>query len=365
MWHLERCFAKAWPSPRWQDVTVLLAVSGGPDSVALARAVAALGQSSTGRILVAHYNHSLRGEQSDADERFVVELAEHLGWHCHVGRANNGPARVGHSTADEDRSLTGADGVDAGSDSLVQQAQALSISEEDFRTARYDFLKATAQQAGARYVVTAHTADDQAETVLHHIVRGTGLTGLAGMSHARELVSGIALVRPLLAVRRAEVLAYLTELGQDYRVDGSNLDLGFTRNRLRHDLLPQLAAQYNPRIVDSLLRLAALAGEAHATLEPQTADLMAQCVVTRDKSQLLIATDPLASAPRYLVREALITAWKSQGWPMQAMGYEQWELLAALATDPVTNENRSNRVLPGEIVAERSGNRLILSRAPR
>jgi tRNA(Ile)-lysidine synthase len=127
-------------------------------------------------------------------------------------------------------------------------------------------------------------------------------------------------------------------------------------------LLPQLAAQYNPRIVDSLLRLAALAGGAQAALEPQTAALMEQCVAATDKSQLLIATGPLTCAHRYLVREALIAAWRIQGWPMQAMGYEQWELLATLATDPVTPGNGLKRVLPGEIVAERSGNHLILSR---
>jgi len=339
MKHLESCLAEAWPAQRWQDVTVLLAVSGGPDSVALARAMTALRPESAGRLVVAHFNHALRGAASDVDEQFVVGLCNTLGLECCRGRA------------------TGAHSDDA--DVVAPPA---NTSEEATRAARYDFLIATAGRFGARYVVTAHTADDQAETVLHRIVRGTGLAGLAGMAHARELFLGTSLVRPLLAVRRADVLAYLDDLGQPFREDSSNADRGYTRNRLRHELLPQLAADYNPRIVEALLRLAALAGEGQAAIETQALALAGTCVLASAPGRILINALPLKTAPRCLVREALIIAWRSQGWPLQAMGYDQWEQLAALAAGPANPLHPPKHILPGEIVAERAGDRMILSR---
>ena len=162
-------------------------------------------------------------------------------------------------------------------------------------------------------------------------------------------------------MRRADVLAYLAEIEQRYRVDSSNQDHSYTRNRLRHDLLPHLAAEYNPRIVDSLLRLAALAGEASTALEPLVSQLVARCVFAADSLRIIIDTAPLVAASRYLVREALIAAWRTQGWPLQGMGHQEWELLATLATETVSETRTAKRMLPGEILAERTGDRLVLS----
>jgi tRNA(Ile)-lysidine synthase len=364
MSQFESRLADAWPPGQWRDVTVVLAVSGGPDSVALARALAALAPGGTGRLVVAHYNHGLRGDESDADERFVIQLARQLDLECRVGRAVRASDHASSSSESEGDSAA-IDAADVGSD-IGRDRPSLSpaaTSEENSRSARYAFLVATAQELGARYVAVAHTADDQAETVLHHIVRGTGLAGLTGMARARELAPGIALVRPLLAVCRYDVIAYLTELKQPYREDSSNQDRGYTRNRLRHELLPLLATDYNPRIADALLRLASLAREAQAVLAPQLVELTERCVLAADSSRILIDTTVLSAAPRYLVRETLISAWRGQGWPMQAMGFEEWQLLAALATDSVNEARSRKRVLPGEILAEWQGDRLVLSRA--
>src|SRR5436189_3233901 len=109
------------------------------------------------------------------------------------------------------------------------------------RRVRYDFLASVARETGAAWVATGHTADDQAETVLHRLLRGTGLKGLAGIPARRALAPGVDVVRPLLKVRRAEVLAFLQETGQRFRQDTSNVDPRFTRNRIRHELLPSLA----------------------------------------------------------------------------------------------------------------------------
>src|SRR5207245_2885635 len=118
---------------------------------------------------------------------------------------------------------------------------------------------------------TGHTADDQAETVLHRLLRGTGLHGLGGIPARRDLAAGIEVVRPLLGTSRAEVLAYLQAEKQAFRQDSSNADLGFTRNRIRHELLPDLA-RYNPAIVSLLCRLADQAHEVQAIVAADAAN---------------------------------------------------------------------------------------------
>src|SRR5439155_1463745 len=120
------------------------------------------------------------------------------------------------------------------------------------RELRYDWLMRVAGEAGASFVATGHTADDQAETVMHHLLRGTGLRGLTGIAPRRLLAPQVELIRPLLEVQRTEVLSFLDERKQPYRHDRSNLNLGFTRNRIRHELLPNLADKYNPAVVACL-----------------------------------------------------------------------------------------------------------------
>jgi tRNA(Ile)-lysidine synthase len=368
----------AWPADRWQDVTVLVAISGGPDSTALLRALVVLRPGGVGRLVAAHFNHRLRGQESDADERFVVELARSLGIACRVGRAK--------SVTDAER-VSAAPGDEPG-----------PLSEEKSRAARYEFLEQTAKEIGARYVVTAHTADDQAETVLHRILRGTGLAGLAGMAPARELAPGIALVRPLLSIPRSTVHKYLAEIGQPCCHDSSNATLDYTRNRLRNDLLPKLVTEYNPRVVESLLRLAELASEAQQIINVDAAVLAARAVVTADQTQIVIDTRAVAEASAYLVREMLIATWRAQNWPLQAMGFAEWEALAAMTIEepvpsgtdnsfvhatqqpdaeierlrrpdnglsgPPTPRSSGNhkRTFPGNVTAEREGDRLVLSR---
>ncbi|MEX0711011.1 MAG: tRNA lysidine(34) synthetase TilS, partial [Pirellulales bacterium] len=228
------------------------------------------------------------------------------------------------------------------------------------RQARYAFLKAAAARRGARYVTTAHTADDQALTILHRVLRGTGLAGLAGIPRVRRLARGTALVRPLLTVRRQELLAYLEELGQTYRVDSSNLQTLHTRNRLRLELLPQLEQHYNPRVVEALVRLGTLAGEAQRALEPMIESLTEQAV-RGQPGRMAIDCSALAGQPRYLVREMFVAAWRQQGWPEQSMGFEQWERLADLAMAGRASQE-VKITLPGAIAAHKKGEQLTLAR---
>lgn len=336
---MESALAAAWPPTAWQDVTVLLAVSGGADSVALLRAMAALKRGGTGQLAAAHFNHQLRGEEAAADEAFVVELCRWLGVPCALEHAEAGQL-AGDST----------DGLEAAA-----------------RTARYDFLRRTADRLGARYLVTAHTADDQAETILHRICRGTGIAGLAGMARARPLSPATTLIRPLLAFRRAELLAYLDDLGQPYRFDSSNRDTRFTRNRIRHDVLPELAEHVNPGVAEALLRLGSLAGEVQEVVDRLVEALRARCVLRQGPDGVRIDLEPLADQPRYLVRELLIAVWRGQDWPLQAMGFAQWDLLAEMisagAGDSPTGPRK--RMFPGNVIVEVGEGEAVLQRADR
>jgi tRNA(Ile)-lysidine synthase len=301
MLSLESKLAEAWPPADWADVTVVAAVSGGCDSVALLRALKAIQVGGTGRICVAHLNHHLRAD-SDLDEAFVVELCRTLDVACEVGHVAVGPL-----------ANASGDGIEAAA-----------------RAARYDFLETTAGRFGARFVATAHTADDQAETILHRIVRGTGLRGLSGMARVR-LLGHATLIRPLLDVRRPELLDYLDALGQPYRHDPSNADVRFTRNRIRHETMPHLCEQFNCNVAEALLRLGTLAGEAQAVIDPLGVQRFERCVTIDDSTAARVALSSLAAEPRYLVPELLMAEWLRQGWPMQAMGLPKWEELCELA----------------------------------
>lgn len=190
-----------------QGDRIAVGVSGGADSVALLRFLAALRPQFGWDLVVCHIHHGLRGAEADRDECFVRALAEQLGLPCAVSR------------------------IDAAALALRDH---ISV-EEAGRTARYAFFAQTAGEGGR--IATAHTLDDSIETVLMNLVRGTGLRGLCGIPRIRGNI-----VRPLLDCTRAEVEDYLGALGQPYCTDSTNLTDDYTRNRIRHDILPRLCA---------------------------------------------------------------------------------------------------------------------------
>ena len=195
--------------------SLLVGVSGGPDSVVLLDALVRLGY----RPHVGHLNHQLRGSASDADAEFVRQLADHHGLPVTIAAA--------HVTPDEDAC----------------------------RQARHAFFERVADATGIHTLVLAHTADDQVETFLLRLLRGAGPTGLSGILPNRQL-GALRVIRPLLNVSRAEVLEYLHAHGLECRQDASNSDHRFARNRIRHELLPLLEREYNPKIREVLRRTA-------------------------------------------------------------------------------------------------------------
>ena len=201
--------------------TVLAAVSGGPDSVFLLYLLLSMKNELGIEVRAAHLNHGLRGREADADAAFVRMLAGKLGVPVTIKKLD----------------------VKA-----ISRKKKQSI-ETAAREARREFLQATARKHRCGKIATGHTRDDQAETVLMHLVRGSGLAGLAGIPR----VNG-PFIRPLLGIGRADLLAYLDRNKLAYRMDRTNQDLEFTRNRIRHRLLPVLR-EFNPRISYALAGL--------------------------------------------------------------------------------------------------------------
>jgi tRNA(Ile)-lysidine synthase len=212
-----------------------------------------------------------------------------------------------------------------------------------------------------RYLATAHTADDQAETALHHILRGTGLRGLGGMRRVRPLGPAVTMVRPMLSLWRSDVASYLTSLGQPYREDCSNRDMRFTRNRIRHELLPRLEADYGPKVRESLVRLAGLAADAERVIETQADHLIEQTLVDSSPQRLTFDRQKLAQADRHLLRQAMVQAWRAQSWPLGAMGFADWDLLADMIFDAKPTATR--QTLPGAINVRCTRDQVIIERS--
>lgn len=311
---------------------VLVGVSGGADSVALLCALARVRDAAVDdlplTVLAGHLDHQLRGQESTADAAWVRRLCWKLKTPLSEDRANLGKTALDHSAL-----------------------------EETARQARYGFLAQTALAQDCQWVLVAHTADDQAETVLHRVLRGTGIDGLRGMPPIRPLTDGVQLARPLLDISRADVVAFLQWAQQDWREDQSNRDTSLTRNSIRHDLLPMLRERYNPQIVPALLRLAQQASELQAVIEPLVERLLAECRLDTATDVVRLDSSPLADQPLHLVREVLKRAWRCQNWPLAGMGFDHWTTLAAVSR----NELRAID-LPGAVHAERRGTLLILTR---
>ena len=236
-----------------------VAVSGGIDSVALLRLVLELRGELGIVVSVVHFNHKLRGVESDADDRFVAELARshNLEFHCDSDDVAEHARAEGVSLETAARELRyGFFHALIQRDESAQEVKNAALSQ----TARQDW--------GTRMtldkIVTGHTLDDQAETVLMRLIRGAGLRGLGGI-HPRIAVeddeggAGGEIVRPLLAFRRHELEAYLNDIGQSWREDATNSDEKFTRNRVRKLVLPLLEKEFNPAVAENLAELAEIA----------------------------------------------------------------------------------------------------------
>ncbi|KPK76044.1 MAG: hypothetical protein AMJ79_08545 [Phycisphaerae bacterium SM23_30] len=279
----------------------LIAVSGGCDSMALMYALTALREVRPEKfsyLHVAHLNHQLRGRESDADADFVAEQAKQLNLPVTVGSIDIAAAR-------------------AGGESIEAAA----------RRRRFGFLAETARKFKCQIVALGHNADDQAETILHRILRGTGIRGLSGIWPVRTFIDGqgqekLWLVRPLLLLRRAEIEQYLHKKGIAWRQDQSNQSTQFTRNRIRHDLLPHLADRYNPRVVEALLQLGQTAKMCSVILGEDAGKDLAEITLNRSAECLTLHAVHLAAKPRIQQVEIIYQALLSLQIPQRKIGFK-------------------------------------------
>lgn len=314
--------------------TIVVGVSGGADSTALLLALQELKSASKlfVNICVAHLDHKLR-KTSSRDARWVADLAAKFGYDCVIGRAKV------------------AELARANSENLEQAA----------RRARYAFLERTAKRKSAKYVLTAHTMDDQAETVLLRLMRGSAGAGLGGMDAVRRLgeSTSIKLVRPLLWARRTDTENYCRLRKTTFLVDEMNSDTGFSRVRVRQQLVP-LMQSFNNRIVEALSRTAAQLREDRAVLATDSNELLERASLDSAENDEETEVPPLnvkllANEPPALRRRAL------REWIAKARGgTRRLEMVHLLAVEKLLEGSAGGRTveLPGGGRVRRSKNRL-------
>lgn len=301
---------------------VLAGVSGGPDSMALILSLMGIADTWGLELGIAHINHGLRGEAADLDEAFVREFAACHGIRFHGCR-------------------TDVAGLAAGRKLSMETAG---------RQARYDFFKETTGRFGYTRVALGHTRDDNAEGVLMNLIRGSGPKGLSGIPARRDGW----IVRPLILASRAEVLAFLDGLGQSYRVDASNNDPRYTRNRIRNRLIPLIETEFNPNLVEGLNRLAGIMQQEDEWLDQEASRLLEQAVVCRDERSIclkLCAYQKLCVAAAHRVARKAIEAVKGD---LRRIARSHTDAVVGLAFDGGSGRSLD---LPGRVrvFRDRSG----------
>jgi len=335
---------------------VVVGVSGGADSVCLLHVLAKWRKRLGIRLHIAHLNHQLRGVESEADAEYVSNLAGSLGIPSTIDRQ----------------------------DVAAYRAKKNCSIEEAARELRYAFLARVAREVGARRIATGHTRDDQVETILMHILRGTGITGLCGLapcspmmydsqgmsspaspmslrdspSSLRAKRSNLLVIRPLLDITRAETASYCQEHQLESRIDSSNLSPSFFRNRLRLHLLP-LLRQYNPSIDQALLRLADIAKEDNAFIEQQASGLWDE-VARQENNTIYLDKKQVAGLPIALQRHLLRAAVTKLAGDVRDIEASHIEAARSLLNKPA-----SKRIpLPHGLICQGGYNELVIASPP-
>ena len=307
---------------RWLHQGILLAVSGGADSTAMLRFFLEMKKNAApdSSIAVAHINHGLRSMESDDDADFVEKLASRFGLPFFS-------TKITPESWEND---------DSGS------------FEAAARNLRYNFLVSTAQTNGLRHIALAHTRNDQAETIMHRIIRGTGIAGLSGIPEVRKINDAVSLVRPFLRTERKKILEYLAALGQDFRHDSSNDTTRWTRNKIRLEILPAIRKSINPSVDDSLVRLGMQASELHGIIDDMLDSLYEDIVTESDLNSAVVECTRIKTLPEYITRALLLRIWKTKNWPLRHVGHEHWCQVAAMLRE--TNHASKTVSLPGGII---------------
>jgi tRNA(Ile)-lysidine synthase len=318
---------------------VAVAVSGGADSVGLLRALVEAAPEIGLVLAVAHVHHGIRGTDADADARFVAALALELGLEFYLHRV----------------------------DTLGVAREKKQTLEEAARGLRYAWFRQLLTEGNADAVATAHTLDDQAETVVHRLLRGAWTEGLGGIHPVVACTRGVIL-RPFLETRRNEIRAWLSAVGQPWREDAANEDPAHTRNRIRHSLLPQMA-EFNPQIAEQLAHMATIARDEEGWWEAELARLLPSLVLPGravrgggravsthpDEGSLGMELERLRALAPAVRRRVLRAAAEQLGC---GLNFEQTQRLMAMCEA----EGAKKQQLAAELSAERTARELRLVR---
>ncbi len=321
---------------------VIIGVSGGPDSVALLSLIYNTSRTNPpySEIFIAHLNHSIRGRESDEDEQFVIALAEQYEVPLIIEQRD-----------------------------IIEIARDRKVSlEEAARDERYKFFESAAEKAGANVIAVGHNADDNAETVLHRIIRGTGITGVSGIRPKRKLtpVSTITLVRPLLFAWRKDITAYLEKENLSYRVDSTNIEKDKLRNRIRMELIPHLEEHYNAKIKKSLAALGETALQNCNYLEAKAKALFEDVLMNRETmievslETIVLDINKLKESPQILQQMIIKEAIIRLDIPLKKLNSRNYkDILNTLNSKKTT----ANSVVKEYLNVRREGNELHISKS--
>lgn len=296
-----------------KDTPILVAFSGGADSTVLLHLLVEEAKQTGAEIFAAHVNHGIRGEEADRDEEFCRAVAKRLGV----------PIFVLHADVPSEAKKRG-EGI-----------------EETARKIRYEYFDRVMTEHEIPLLVTAHNANDNLETMLFHIVRGSGLSGLCGIPISRLSEAGGCIVRPMLGITRAQILAYCEEHALTFVTDSTNVDVDYTRNRIRAELLPVLT-EIHPAAIENAARLA-----ENLRADALCLDSMAALFLEEMRRETSLECEKITGAPSAVVHRALMTLYRecSRG---KVLEYTHLQSLRRLAE---RNKPHSSVTLPHGIEA--------------
>ncbi|NQS99539.1 MAG: tRNA lysidine(34) synthetase TilS [Candidatus Omnitrophica bacterium] len=306
---------------------VIVALSGGPDSVALLYVLARLKKDWRLHLHIAHLNHLLRKNEAEEDSKFVLSLAKKLDYPISC------------------ESINVKD---------FAKRKKLSI-EEAARKLRYDFLVKTAKENGANKIALGHNWNDQAETVLMRFLRGSGISGLRGMPAKREL-SGCLIIRPLIEIKREQIMNFLKAKKISYRIDSSNLENSFLRNKTRNSLIPLLEKEFNPNIKQRLVSFAENVSCDSDFLQSEGIRRFKAVRIGASQTEIALNAGKLSSLHEALQKLVCRMAIKQLKGDLRRIDYRHWKELDELVKQRPTN---SVVDLPGGVSAIKKRERVV------
>ena len=312
--------------------SVLIGVSGGADSVALVHVMKEIAPIFSIKLGIVHLNHSLRGNESDADARFVVSLSEKLNLPCY--------------TAKED---------------IVAYKKKHGFSlEEAGRRVRYAFFENIAQREGFNKIALGHTSDDNAELILMYLIRGSGPLGISGIPPVRGVYNtNLLIIRPFIKITRFDIIKYISSKGLSHVVDESNMDMKYLRNKIRHELIPELRQNYNPKTVETINRLASIMRSEDEWMENELAPILNKNTLFEENNRIVLSVSGINALHPAAKRRITRSAIKKIKGDSRRLSYSHIELITAQLT---SDSDFWSLDLPDRIRITRTGKELIISK---